>query len=109
MNYRYLSGQTVLPACMPYPRFLSTFDLSDAARLLYCFLMSFTLERNETDVEGRLYATCSIEEMAANMSKSVTTIKRLLKELETSGLLQRKRSRIGVKSRIYLCLPVELD
>lgn len=109
MNFQMMTQKTVLPACIPYPKFLNRFDLSDGSKLLYCYYLNQTMERSHVDDSGRVYVVVNVAEAAELMGKSVSTIKRLTKELEAHGLLRRSRQRIGKPACVYLCFPSDSE
>lgn len=109
MEFKSLTENTALPDCGIFPKFLNHLNLSDAAKLLYCYYLNRTIEQTITDQAGRLYISDYVKETAELMCKSTSTIKRLTKELEDCGLLRRSRQRIGKPACVYLNLPAHSE
>lgn len=109
MEFKSLTKNTALPDCVFFPKFLNHLNLSDAAKLLYCYYLNRTIEQMTTDPTGRLYISIYLEDTAEIMCKSVSTIKRLTKELEDCGLLHRSRQRSGKPACVYLNLPAHSE
>lgn len=99
----------MLPAYMAYPCFLLEMELSETTKLIYVLLLSRSRLSDRTgkfaDPNGNLYIYYPIEELAKDCHKCPMTVKNALKELESAGLLKRKRQGPGKASILYVKLP----
>lgn len=104
----YIYKNTKLPNYIPMPRFLVDIPISSTAKLVYASLYGRILlskQNNWVDESGRVYVVYTIASMAAEISKSETTVKNVYKELEKAGLLQRMSTVKGKPNRLYVMLP----
>lgn len=102
MERSYLTADMELPPCMPYPRFLSDTGISRTAKELYVRLLDRMVTEGESDGNGYLYIRFPIREQMSALSISDATVKRALRELESEGLLERKRQGRGRPNKLYL-------
>lgn len=105
MDSCFLSDPSFIPESIPYPCFLNDFQITSSAKLLYCLLLGTVLTSGEEDENGHLFICCSIEHLTIHFCRSISTLKRLLRELEDMGLLKRNRQKIGAPSRLYPLFP----
>ncbi len=80
--------------------------LSDGAKLLYSIMldrMSLSKKKGYIDEEDKIYIVFPNKEVMLAMGCSEHKAINLLKELETFGLIQRRRLGQGRPSRIYVC------
>ena len=105
MNFEFMTIDTPLPPCMPFPRALTGFPVSSTAKVMYARLLDATLAASTEDTNGILFVRFPIVELAAALSRSSVTVKRSLKELEDAGLILRVRPGVGESNRIYTLLP----
>ena len=104
----YMTITTELPPYVFFPWFLLDMDLSYIAKLTYVLLLDrarLSQHNNWTDEAGRIYIIFPIEKIAERLSKSLTTIKSALTELEAAGLIERKRQQFSQPNHIYVKLP----
>ena len=107
----YLTADTTLPQFIPYPKFLFCMELTDTAKLLYALLLDRAMlsQANDwIDENGRIYLVFPIQKMAETMGKSPMTVKNALKELDSAGLLERKRQGFSAPNRLYVKYPPEV-
>ena len=109
MNFEFMTIDTPLPPCMPFPRALTGFPVSSTAKVMYARLLDATLTVGTEDTNGILFVCFPIVELAAALSRSSVTVKRSLKELEDAGLILRVRQGVGEPNRIYTLLPKKED
>lgn len=99
----------MLPAYMAYPCFLLEMELSETTKLIYVLLLSRCRLSDRTgkfaEPNGDLYIYYPIEELAKDCHKCTMTVKNALKELESAGLLKRKRRGPGKASILHVMLP----
>ena len=99
MNFEFMTIDTPLPPCMPFPRALTGFPVSSTAKVMYCRMLDAMLSKGQEDEDGILFV----------LSRSSMTVKRSLNELETAGLIMRVRQGIGEPNRIYVLIPGKED
>ena len=106
----YMTDKTRIPAILPYPRVLMKTKPSDTdgavnARLLDRAKLS---RRNEwKDEKGQIYLIYPISNMAQDLGKSQTTIKKAMRELEDVGLVEKKRQGFCMPNILYIKIPQE--
>lgn len=105
MTYRAMTQKSDLPECMYLPRFLNEIPCSSSSKLLYCFLLDNTRTKGIKDDRGQVYVRFSIAELSDFLMRRDSSTKRLLHELESFGLIQRRRKYIGLPPRLYVFIP----
>ena len=105
MNFEFMTIDTPLPPCMPFPRALTEFPVSSTAKVMYCRMLDAMLSKGQEDENGILFVCFPVTAIAAVLSRSSMTVKRSLNELETAGLIMRVRQGIGEPNRIYVLIP----
>ena len=91
MNFEFMTIDTPLPPCMPFPRALTGFPVSSTAKVMYCRMLDAMLSKGQEDENGILFVCFPVTAIAAVLSRSPMTVKRSLNELETAGLMLSKR------------------
>ena len=82
--------------------------MAQAAKLVYAVLLDrATLSQSNswTDSDGRLYLVFPIEGIADAIDRSHMTVKTALAELETAGLIERRRCGFSAPNHIYVKIP----
>ena len=100
-------GSKLLPY-LPYPRFLLDVDLTQTAKVLYAVLLdraNLSRANGWTDEDGNIYIVFPLNKLADMVDKGPTTVKTALAELETAGLIERRRCGNGMPNRIYVKQP----
>ena len=105
MEFEFMTADTVLPPCMPFPRALTGFPVSSTAKVMYCRMLDAMLSKGKEDENGILFVCFPVTAIAAVLSRSSVTVKRSLKELEDAGLILRVRQGVGEPNRIYVLIP----
>ena len=103
-----MRSDTKLLPYLPYPRFLLEADLTQTAKVLYAILLDRTnLSRANgwTDEDGNVFIVFPLSKMADMVDKGPSTVKNALNELETAGLIERRRCGNGMPNRIYVKQP----
>ena len=100
MNFEFMTIDTPLPPCMPFPRALTGFPVSSTAKVMYCRMLDAMLSKGQEDENGILFVCFPVTAIAAVLSRSPMTVKRSLNELETAGLIMRVRQGVGEPNRI---------
>ena len=85
MNFEFMTIDTLLPPCMPFPRALTGFPVSSTAKIMYCRMLDAMLSNGQEDENGILFVCFPVTAIAAVLSRSPMTVKRSLNELETAG------------------------
>lgn len=102
----FLTANSALPPYMAFPIFLLDCDFSETTKLLYVVLLNQARlsQKNEgwIDEKGLVFLYFTIEDMAAILHKSQTTIKTSLSALEQANLICRDRQGTGNPNRIYV-------
>ena len=88
MNFEFMTIDTPLPPCMPFPRALTGFPVSSTAKVMYCRMLDAMLSKGQEDENGILFVCFPVTAIAAVLSRSPMTVKRSLNELENAGLMQ---------------------
>ena len=101
---------TEISSYLIFPRFLIPLDLSNDAKVLYALLLDRAgISRKkgfiETDGTVRLYFTVEDAKTKLRRSRQVTT--RAFHELESCGLIFRRKQGLGRPAIITLNLPVD--
>jgi len=103
-----MTGDTKLPPYLPYPRFLMEADLTQFSKLLYSVLLdraNLSLTNGWQDDEGQIYIVFPVCKIANAVDRSPMTVKNALTELETVGLIERRRQGFSQPNRIYVKIP----
>ena len=50
MNFEFMTIDTPLPPCMPFPRALTGFPVSSTAKVMYCRMLDAMLSNGQEDV-----------------------------------------------------------
>ena len=107
---KYMYEYTKLPPYLPMPRFLTNCSISNTAKLLYIQLLGkaqLSQKNQWLDNQGRVYFIYSIQQIAIDMNKSITTIKDAMKELVEAQLLEKVPEGRGRPNRLYVLFPDE--
>ena len=89
MNFEFMTIDTPLPPCMPFPRALTGFPVGSTAKVMYCRMLDAILSKGQEDENGILFVCFPVTAIAAVLSRSPMTVKRSLNELEAAGLIMR--------------------
>lgn len=105
----FLTANSTLPPYMAFPSFILDCDFSETTKLLYMVLLNRARlsQKNDgwIDKKGHVFSYFTIEDMAATLRKSQTTIKTSLSALEQVDLICRARQGTGNPNRIYVKVP----
>ena len=105
MNFEFMTIDTPLPPCMPFPRALTGFPVGSTAKVMYCRMLDAILSKGQEDENGILFVCFPVTAIAAVLSRSPMTVKRSLNELEAAGLIMRVHQGVGEPNRIYVLIP----
>mgnify|MGYP002512659507 CR=1 FL=1 len=105
MEYEFMTADTPLPSCMPFPKALAGLSISSTAKVMYCKMLDAMLTKKLEDENGILFVYFPIKQLASELSRCEMTIKRSLNELENAGLIMRVRQRgFAEPNRIYILI-----
>ena len=97
-----------MPPYLPFPRFLLEADLALATKLVYAVLLDraqLSQANGWADASGQIYIVFPIVEIANAIDRSPMTVKNALNELETAGLIERRRRGQSQPNRIFVKIP----
>ena len=103
-----MTKDTKLPPYLPFPRFLLEADLALATKLVYMVLLDrarLSQANGWADSSSQIYIVFPIVEIANTIDRSPMTVKNSLNELESAGLIERKRRGQSLPNRIYIKIP----
>ena len=63
MNFEFMTIDTPLPPCMPFPRALTGFPVSSTAKVMYCRMLDAMLSNGQEDENGILFVCFPITAM----------------------------------------------
>lgn len=96
MEYEFMTADTPLPSCMPFPKALAGLSISSTAKVMYCKMLDAMLTKKLEDENGILFVYFPVRQLAAEP----------LNELENAGLIMRVRRRgFAELKRIYSLIP----
>ena len=58
MNFEFMTIDTPLPPCMPFPRALTGFPVSSTAKVMYCRMLDAMLSKGHGVVKKSLATNC---------------------------------------------------
>ena len=110
MGFDYFYGRgTEQYAFYQVPKILITddqfADITTDAKLLYSLMLdrsSLSAKNGWLDKEGKVYIFYTLEQIMTDMHCANQKATKLLKELETKGLIERKKRGQGKVTRIYV-------
>ena len=104
----YMKIDTNMPPYFLFPWFLLDMGLSYTAKMIYALLLDrvrLSQLNGWTDEDENVFVIFPVEKIAGTLHKSLTSIKSALAELETAGLIERRRRRFSMPNHIYVKLP----
>ncbi len=106
MEYEFMTADTPLPPCMPFPKALAGLPISSTAKVMYCKMLDAMITKKLEDENGILFVYFPVRQLAAELSQCEMTVKRSLNELKNTGLIMRVRQRgLAELNRIYILIP----
>ncbi len=105
MKFEFMTAVTPLPPSMPLPKAALRIPANSTAKVMYARMLDAALTNGISDVNGILFVHFPIKELSASLSRSQQTCKRVLNELEETGLIVRVRQGIGKPNKIYVRIP----
>ena len=108
---QYLKCNSYLPRYMAYPRFLLDVNISETAKLVYMLLLDRARMsmKNDTwqDEKGRVFVLYTIPDLARDIGKGETTVKKALNQLVRQDLIWKQSQGSGHPNKIYVKIPAE--
>ena len=108
---QFLKCDSYLPPYMAYPKFLLKLNISETAKLVYMLLLdrARVSMKNDTwqDEHGRVFVLYTIPDLARDISKGETTVKKALNQLVQQDLIQKQSLGAGHPNKIYVKIPAE--
>ena len=108
---QYLKCDSYIPPYMAYPRFLLDVDISETAKLVYMLLLDrarMSMKNKDwQDEMGRVFVLYTIPNLAKDIGKGETTVKKALNQLVKQGLILKQSLGPGQPNKIYVKIPAE--
>ena len=103
---QYLKCNSYLPRYMAYPRFLLEVNISETAKLVYVLLLdrARVSMKNDTwqDEQGWVFVLYTIPDLARDIGKGETTVKKALNQLVQQDLIWKQSQGAGRPNKIYV-------
>ena len=108
---QFLRCDSYLPPYMAYPKFLLKVNISETAKLVYMLLLDRARlsmkNRDWQDESGRVFVLYTIPNLAKDIGKGETTVKKALNQLVKQGLILKQSLGPGQPNKIYVKIPAE--
>ena len=108
---QFLSCDSHLPPYMAYPRFLLELSISETAKLVYMLLLDRARlsmkNRDWQDASGRVFVLYTIPNLAKDIGKGETTVKKALNQLVQQELICKQSLGPGQPNKIYVKIQAE--
>ena len=108
---QFLKWDSRLPPYMAYPRFLLKVDISETTKLVYMLLLDRARlsMKNEDwqDNLGRVFVLYTIPNLAKDIGKGETTVKKALNQLVRQDLISKESQGAGLPNKIYVKIRTE--
>lgn len=108
---QFLKCDSYIPPYMAYPRFLLKVDISETAKLVYMLLLDRARlsmkNRDWKDESDRVFVLYTIPNLAKDIGKSETTVKKALNQLAKQGLIHKQSLGPGQPNKIYVKIQTE--
>ena len=107
----FLKNDSHLPPYMAYPRFLLDVNISETAKLVYMLLLDrarLSMKNGDwQDEMGRVFVLYTIPNLAKDIGKGETTVKKALNRLVKQGLILKQSLGPGQPNKIYVKIQTE--
>lgn len=108
---QFLNADSYLPPYMAYPRFLLELGISETAKLVYMLLLDRARlsmkNRDWQDASGRVFVLYTIPNLAKDIGKGETTVKKALNLLVQQELICKQSLGPGQPNKIYVKIQAE--
>ena len=106
---QFLTCNSYIPPYMAYPRFLMNVDISETAKLVYILLLDrarLSMKNREwQDESGCVFVLYTIPNLARDIGKGETTVKKALNQLVKQRLILKQSLGLGQPNKIYVTVP----
>ena len=92
MNFEFMTIDTPLPPCMPFPRALTGFPVSSTAKVMYCRMLDAMLSKGQEDENGILFVCFPVTAIAAVLSLSLIHICTSKREVIASMKMEKAKT-----------------
>ena len=108
---QFLKCDSYIPPYMAYPKFLLKLNISETTKLVYILLLDRARlsMKNETwqDEKGHVFVRYTIPDLARDIGKGETTVKKALIQLVRQGLILKQSLGPGQPNKIYVKIRIE--
>ena len=108
---QFLKYGSYLPPYMAYPKFLMKVDISETAKLVYMLLLDrarLSMKNKDwQDDQGHVFVLYTIPNLAKDIGKGETTVKKALNQLLKQGLILKQSLGPGQPNKIYVKIQAE--
>ena len=108
---QFLKNDSHLPPYMAYPRFLQDVDITETAKLVYMLLLDrarMSMKNKDwQDEMGRVFVLYTIPNLAKDIGKGETTVKKALNQLLKQGLILKQSLGPRQPNKIYVKIQTE--
>ena len=108
---QFLTCNSYIPPYMAYPRFLMNVDISETAKLVYILLLDrarLSMKNKDwQDEKGRVFVRYTIPDLARDIGKGETTVKKALNQLVKQRLILKQSLGLGQPNKIYVKIQAE--
>ena len=108
---QFLTCNSYIPPYMAYPRFLMTVDISETAKLVYILLLDrarLSMKNKDwQDESGCVFVLYTIPNLARDIGKGETTVKKALNQLVKQRLILKQSLGPGQPNKIYVKIQAE--
>ena len=91
MNFEFMTIDTPLPPCMPFPRALTGFPVSSTAKVMYCRMLDAMLSKGQEDENGILFVCFPVTAMITDYGKDVIQLEKRMAELAAANAARTKK------------------
>ena len=112
-NFLRFTTESLSASYIPFPRFLmedSLADLSNDAKVLYALMLdraSISRVNGFIEADGTIRLYFTVEQAQKKLHRSRQSATRIFRELEYSGLINRKKQGLGKPAVITLNYPAD--
>ena len=108
---QFLTCNSYIPPYMAYPKFLLKLNISETAKLVYMLLLDrarLSMKNGDwQDEQGRVFVLYTIPNLAKDIGKGETTVKKALNQLVKQGLILKQSLGPGQPNKIYVKIQAE--
>ena len=103
---QFLKYDSYIPPYMAYPKFLLKLNISETAKLVYMLLLDrarLSMKNGDwQDEQGRVFVLYTIPNLAKDIGKGETTVKKALNQLVQQDLIWKQSQGAGRPNKIYV-------